>query len=880
MPSDRIEHEDHDARMARKGGNPLQRGSACLSCRKRKMKCDATKPTCRQCVKANRAEECEYDDGRQKSRTQILQEKISKLESRILELEGEEGVVDALEANQLAGMFGGDQGYADVAGLDLSMETGIGMSMQLGAYGFSEHAGHTHQSHSLSPVASGSGSGSGPASASGSGTGSGAISFSPLALGASALPGSSYPMPAPTLPSQPSQSQMYANTHDSLFFGLPASSSGHSPHSSGSGSREGSQWAAQHGMEMGMGMEMFGASTSSFGMNPGMAMGVEQATLFDNGMPDLSTAAALASGSSIPASGSGTFMGLRASSGKSWEAEELQPAQRKMLLEIFLPHAQQCGLDVSPERLYQRLDLDFSKTFQLYQQNQLQKTNSDELRAPPAHPAFANALFLLSCHFSSVHAAAGAEGATDLSAHEPHFLTRALRGIAAALEAGEAATSDTSSSASTSSSPARSSHPSPTSSSSSSSSSAFVPALPTSSTSADETEEEAGTPLVDAVQASALLAVYFFGKARLLEGYYHASAAARLAVALGMHQISSAVWRPPAASASASPQLEPESSSSAYSSAFPFSGPPSSGVMAGAGSWAGTPAPAVALPTARSARAHADRVSAFWSVFIVDRCWSVATGLPSSLPDDEHPQLRICTVWPWNADVEVTRENADYTSLGSLYDPDFTIAPTSTSRCTKALKAKAAAFFERAARIASMQAEPTQWEQLTQLEFALMHFMASLPSYVVVSSSVPTSAYAAAAPTHVDLELALVHTLTHGATIQMHHPRAQADVHAHTACVRSAAAVTSIVRQLSDADFALLDPVIGTCWMCVSDVLLRERMWGGNMESARDVSGVVPCFGVEAELDIIVTALRRLSFIFPVALYQAQKVEQSRNTPF
>lgn len=70
------------------GAYPLQRGSACLSCRKRKLKCSGSRPVCEQCSKANRAADCEFDDGKAKTRTQLLQEKISMLESRVRELEG------------------------------------------------------------------------------------------------------------------------------------------------------------------------------------------------------------------------------------------------------------------------------------------------------------------------------------------------------------------------------------------------------------------------------------------------------------------------------------------------------------------------------------------------------------------------------------------------------------------------------------------------------------------------------------------------------------------------------------------------------------------------------------------------------------------------
>ncbi|GAB1517112.1 hypothetical protein RhiTH_000155 [Rhizoctonia solani] len=65
----------------------LQRGSACLSCRKRKLKCDAVRPACRKCTTAGRADECHYDDGKQKTRTQLLQEKVKELEEKLKSLE-------------------------------------------------------------------------------------------------------------------------------------------------------------------------------------------------------------------------------------------------------------------------------------------------------------------------------------------------------------------------------------------------------------------------------------------------------------------------------------------------------------------------------------------------------------------------------------------------------------------------------------------------------------------------------------------------------------------------------------------------------------------------------------------------------------------------
>lgn len=50
------------------------------------MKCDAGKPVCQQCIKGNRQGECEYDDGKTKSRTQMLQDKVNKLQDRVKEV--------------------------------------------------------------------------------------------------------------------------------------------------------------------------------------------------------------------------------------------------------------------------------------------------------------------------------------------------------------------------------------------------------------------------------------------------------------------------------------------------------------------------------------------------------------------------------------------------------------------------------------------------------------------------------------------------------------------------------------------------------------------------------------------------------------------------
>ncbi|CAE6490302.1 unnamed protein product [Rhizoctonia solani] len=59
----------------------LARYQACLVCRKRKQKCDATKPDCRQCLATG--SQCQYENERYRTRTEVLQNKIKELEVQI-----------------------------------------------------------------------------------------------------------------------------------------------------------------------------------------------------------------------------------------------------------------------------------------------------------------------------------------------------------------------------------------------------------------------------------------------------------------------------------------------------------------------------------------------------------------------------------------------------------------------------------------------------------------------------------------------------------------------------------------------------------------------------------------------------------------------------
>lgn len=177
------------------------------------------------------------------------------------------------------------------------------------------------------------------------------------------------------------------------------------------------------------------------------------------------------------------------------------------------------------------------------------------------------------------------------------------------------------------------------------------------------------TNLCDVVQASSLLALYCYFNGRFVEGYRHSFVAARLAVALDLHQI---------------PYPSPE-----YLQDY---------------------------------GAYYDRVAAFWQVYMVDRTWSGMHGILAALSEDEY-RGQITTPMMWTSDpMEMMVSEPRLTlwcfvslflfcSLGvvpSTQDPllipsylchllDFNniVAPTTDSLSLPALKALASAIFDR-----------------------------------------------------------------------------------------------------------------------------------------------------------------------------------------
>lgn len=321
--------------------------------------------------------------------------------------------------------------------------------------------------------------------------------------------------------------------------------------------------------------------------------------------------------------------------------------------------------------------------------------------------------------------------------------------------------------------------------------------------------------LVDIVQASCLLAVYLFANSRILEGYCHSFSAARLAVGLGLHQLQH----------------------------------PKNYVHQGLAPSGTSPIP---MPPPKDSAELRERISAFWQVFMVDRCWSVANGLPVALPDGEHHQGRIKTPWPEPPDDAPL--NVNDPSLSGVFLP--------------ALKAKAAALYERTFRLSAVSNKnEAYWSEHNATLLALQRFTGSIPFFVGYE------AWRTQAP-FVDVELFTVHTLVNVCTIHLHGgtlPSLDIDTATGSLPLQAANYIMSLIRQLSQGDYEFLDPLLSACWLSVAKLYIQllSATAVGTLSS-------LPAYAIEQELDVIINAMKAMSAYVPLAGEHAKKVEQER----
>ena len=185
--------------------------------------------------------------------------------------------------------------------------------------------------------------------------------------------------------------------------------------------------------------------------------------------------------------------------------------------------------------------------------------------------------------------------------------------------------------------------------------------------------------VIDVIQASCLLSMYFLANGRLLEGSYHASAAAALAT-------------------------QTDLGGRAYSNARNSS----------------VDTMESDLKPPKNDTYEGEKILAFWQVYNLDRCWSVVLRKPCVIPDKPNSCQSICCPWPQNIDYYenvslqffyLFRSHA-YSTWGIQGQVD-TVAPLPTIRAflsgsvspagfsIGALRVKASALFAHADHLSS-----------------------------------------------------------------------------------------------------------------------------------------------------------------------------------
>ncbi len=112
------------------------------------------------------------------------------------------------------------------------------------------------------------------------------------------------------------------------------------------------------------------------------------------------------------------------------------------------------------------------------------------------------------------------------------------------------------------------------------------------------------TRIIYMFQAEVLLSYYLFHQARKLEGGYHAAAAVSIAVACRLHKIRSTAW-----------------SVNRTNTGF-------------------------SLPPPVDSIEEGERIRGFWTILVLDRCWTVWMQSPSVLIQEASPSMQIDTPWP------------------------------------------------------------------------------------------------------------------------------------------------------------------------------------------------------------------------------------------
>ncbi|TFK44660.1 hypothetical protein BDQ12DRAFT_29250 [Crucibulum laeve] len=331
-----------------------------------------------------------------------------------------------------------------------------------------------------------------------------------------------------------------------------------------------------------------------------------------------------------------------------------------------------------------------------------------------------------------------------------------------------------------------------------------------------------GDKSMDVIQASCLLSQYFLANGRLIEGSYHASAAAALAVQIGLHGRSS---------------REVYSWSSSEVEGFDQK-PPKIDLHDG------------------------ERILTFWQVYNLDRCWSVVLRKPSVIPDGPTAWNSIYCPWPQvMADYETGHigGTAVVQTIKSFLDGE--VSPDGFS--IPASRVKASTLFAHADLVSKTWELGSKASGILEEELRVVEHSINM----LLSILIPINQLDAVLPEDKHT-LVLAHTLTHCAMIHLHRSFAQDDSLSFEKCSRAARSCVDIIKHISDRDFAFLDPIVGPCWWSVAEILIRE------LDTLETSWPLMDSSDLRNDIGAILYAMNSLGSRFPIIAPAMAKVQK------
>ncbi|KIK24767.1 hypothetical protein PISMIDRAFT_373909 [Pisolithus microcarpus 441] len=347
--------------------------------------------------------------------------------------------------------------------------------------------------------------------------------------------------------------------------------------------------------------------------------------------------------------------------------------------------------------------------------------------------------------------------------------------------------------------------------------------------------------ILDVIQASCLLSLYFLSNGRAMEGSCHATTAASLAMQCGLHGVITG--------------------QTTFESSGAFS--------------------PCRLDQPKDAIEQGERILTFWQVFIIDRCWSAVLQKPAIIPDGPEGCLSVIMPWPQGMkEYELGQINGyQLFSTASSYLEDG-VSRLSDSFSPVTLRIKASVLFQHAHHLTS------RWEQRRRLNHT--DYLSTTENYVgltlpntfsdefhaleqaisrYLSSQIPIHQLDSAMPE--DRQACITaYTLANVAMVNLNYSLGDADPAAYEKCLRAARCCVSLVEYIAETDYEFLDPILGPCWSFVVDALVRE------LYAIEASWPLVSSADVRHEIGTMLYAMNNLGKHFPSVAYSLSKVQK------